>query len=250
MDDVGVTVVRFANGVEAWLKPTDFKNDQVLFSLNAPGGTSLAPPADYPEASLATALVSSAGAGGLKALDLQKVLTGKLVSARPYIGLSSQGLSGSAAPAQLETALQLLYQEFTAPGDDAESFALLKKQLAAAVSNRGRAPRQDLRREAAADQLLGTLHVAAADAGAGRDAEPREDDRVLQGALRQRRRLLVLHGRRLQGRRGDPAAGAVCRLAALHRQADIAVQGRRRSTSPKGRSRRKSRPGASRAGRR
>ena len=57
MDDVGVTVVRFANGVEAWLKPTDFKNDQVLFTLNALGGTSLAPPDDYAEASLATALV-------------------------------------------------------------------------------------------------------------------------------------------------------------------------------------------------
>ena len=142
MDNVGVTVVRFANGVEAWLKPTDFKNDQVLFSLNAPGGASLAPPSDYPEASLAVALVSAAGAGGLKALDLQKVLTGKLVSARPNIGLSSHGVSGSAAPAQLETALQLLYQEFTAPGDDAESFTLLKKQLAAAVANRGRAPGQ------------------------------------------------------------------------------------------------------------
>jgi len=89
IDDVGVTVVRFANGVEAWLKPTDFKNDQVLFSLNAQGGSSLAPPSDYPEASLATALVSAAGAGGLKALDLQKVLTGKIVTARPYIGLSS-----------------------------------------------------------------------------------------------------------------------------------------------------------------
>ncbi len=142
IDNVGVTVVRFANGVEAWLKPTDFKNDQVVFALNAPGGSSLAPPADYTEATLATALVSTAGAGGLKALDLQKVLTGKLVSARPYIGLSSHGLSGSAAPAQLETALQLLYQEFSAPGDDEESFALLKKQLAAAVANRGRAPGQ------------------------------------------------------------------------------------------------------------
>jgi zinc protease len=142
LDDLGVTVVRFENGVEAWLKPTDFKNDQIVFSLNASGGSSLAPPADFVEASLATALVSAAGAGGLKALDLQKVLTGKLVSARPFIGLSTHGVSGSAAPAQLETALQLLYQEFTAPGDDAESFALLKKQLEAAVSNRGRAPQQ------------------------------------------------------------------------------------------------------------
>ncbi|HXI31917.1 MAG TPA: insulinase family protein, partial [Vicinamibacterales bacterium] len=87
-------------------------------------------------------LVSEAGVGGLKATDLQKVLTGKLVVARPYIALSSHGVSGSAPPAQLETALQLLYQDVTAPGDDQESFALLKKQLDAAVANRGRSPGQ------------------------------------------------------------------------------------------------------------
>ena len=142
LEDIGVTIVRFSNGVEAWLKPTDFKNDQILFTLSALGGTSLAPPDDYVDASMATALVSAAGAGGLKAIDLQKVLTGKLVVARPYISLSSQGVSGSAPPAQLETALQLLYQEVTAPGSDQESFELLKRQLEAAVANRGRSPQQ------------------------------------------------------------------------------------------------------------
>ena len=34
---LGVTVVRFANGVEAWLKPTDFKNDQVVFTMDGAG---------------------------------------------------------------------------------------------------------------------------------------------------------------------------------------------------------------------
>jgi zinc protease len=142
LDDIGVTIVKFSNGVEAWLKPTDFKNDQILFTLNAPGGTSLAAPDDFLDASMATALVSEAGVGGLKATDLQKVLTGKLVVARPYIALSSHGVSGSAPPAQLETALQLLYQDVTAPGDDQEAFALLRKQLDAAVANRGRSPGQ------------------------------------------------------------------------------------------------------------
>jgi zinc protease len=142
IDDLGVTVVRFANGVEAWLKPTDFKNDQVIFSLNASGGSSLAPQSDFIEASLADDFVSMSGVGKLKALDLQKVLTGKLASARPLIGLSSHGISGSAVPAELETALQLLYQEFTAPGDDADAFPLLKRQLEAAVANRGRSPNQ------------------------------------------------------------------------------------------------------------
>src|SRR5262245_48379731 len=142
IDSIGVTVVKFANGVEAWLKPTDFKNDQILFSLNASGGVSLAPPADYAEASMAAGYVGLAGVGGMKALDMQKVLAGKLASARPFMSLSQHGIGGSAAPAQLETALQLLYQTFTAPGDDPEAFALLKRQLDAMLANRGRSPGQ------------------------------------------------------------------------------------------------------------
>ena len=50
IEALGVTVVRFSNGVEAWFKPTDFKNDEVMFSLVSPGGSSLAPPDQYFEA--------------------------------------------------------------------------------------------------------------------------------------------------------------------------------------------------------
>jgi zinc protease len=103
---------------------------------------SLAGQADYAEASLSSAYVGLAGIGGIKALDLEKVLAGKLASARPYTSLSTHGISGSAAPAQLETGMQLLYQTFMAPGDDPESFALLKRQLEAMLANRGRSPGQ------------------------------------------------------------------------------------------------------------
>ena len=50
------------------------------------------------------------GVGGLKPIDLQKMLRGTHRRASPFIGLSTHGISGSAAPAELETALQLLYQ--------------------------------------------------------------------------------------------------------------------------------------------
>ena len=142
IDDLGVTVVRFSNGVEAWLKPTDFKNDQVLFTLNSLGGASLAAPADYPEATLSPAYIELSGAGGLKPGDIARSLTGKLVSANSYISLSTHGIQGSAPPAQLETALQLFHQRFVAPGDDPDAFGLLKRQLDAMVANRGRAPAQ------------------------------------------------------------------------------------------------------------
>src|SRR5439155_12011785 len=142
LDKLGITVVSFGNGIEAWLKPTDFKNDQIIFTLTAKGGTSLAPPSDYIEASLSSAYVNLSGIGGLKSLDIQKLLAGKLASARPFMSLSSHGISGSAAPAQLETALQLLHETFMQPGDDPEAFALMKRQLEASVANRGRSPGQ------------------------------------------------------------------------------------------------------------
>ena len=168
--DVGVTVVRFANGVEAWLKPTDFKNDQVLFTLDAPGGASLAPPRRLsPRRRSRRRYVGLSGVGGLKALDLQKLLAGKLASALAVHRRCRRTASPAArAPAQLETALQLLYQDFTAPGDDPEAFALLKRQL----DGGGRQPRTvaaaGLRREARAGQHVEPLHVAAADARARR----------------------------------------------------------------------------------
>jgi zinc protease len=136
VDEVGLTIVRFANGVEAWLKPTDFKNDQVVFALQAKGGTSLAPAPEYFEASLSAAYVNLSGAAGLKALDVQKLLAGKLAGATPFASLSTHGFNGSAAPAQLETALQLLYARFTQPGNDPDAFELLKRQLHSFVVNR------------------------------------------------------------------------------------------------------------------
>ncbi|HJR61834.1 MAG TPA: insulinase family protein [Vicinamibacterales bacterium] len=138
--ELGVTVVRFANGVEAWLKPTDFKNDEVLYSLAAPGGASVAPPDNFVEALLAPALVQVSGVGGHRAVDLQKLLAGKLAHANPSISLSTHAITGSARPGDLETGLQLLHLNFTSPGNDDEAFENIKKQLDAMYANREQNP--------------------------------------------------------------------------------------------------------------
>ncbi|MDR1990104.1 MAG: insulinase family protein [Acidobacteriaceae bacterium] len=142
LPDIGVTIVKFSNGVEAWLKPTDFKNDQVLFSMYSLGGASLASPDDYLQARFATQYIGLSGLNGIRAVDLTKLLAGKLASASPYIRSATHGISGSASPADLETGLQLLYQEFVAPGDDPDSLVLMKRQLEASLANRGRNPGQ------------------------------------------------------------------------------------------------------------
>ena len=138
--EIGVTVLTLSNGVEAWLKPTDFKNDQVVFTAYAKGGTSLASPAEYRDASLGPTLVGLSGVGGLTPVDLDKLLAGKTAGAAPFMGSATHGISGAAAPTDLETAMQLLYLNFTAPDHTAEGFELMKRRLRAALANQAQSP--------------------------------------------------------------------------------------------------------------
>ena len=140
LPDVGVTVVTFANGVEAWLKPTDFKNDEVRFTMYAMGGSSRANEDTFLDAALSTSLIGLSGMGGFQELELNRMLAGRPATARPFVSHSTHGISGSASPAELETAFQLLHLAFTDPNDDEAALALLKRQLGSAVVNRGQNP--------------------------------------------------------------------------------------------------------------
>lgn len=138
--ELGVTVLTLSNGVEAWLKPTDFKNDQVVFTAYSKGGTSTVDEAGYRDASLSSTLVGLSGIGGFNPVDLGKLLAGKNAGASAFIGSSTHGVSGNATPRDLETALQLLYLQFTAPNTTSEGFELMKRRLAVQLANQAQNP--------------------------------------------------------------------------------------------------------------
>ncbi|MBC8053545.1 MAG: insulinase family protein [Sphingobacteriaceae bacterium] len=140
IDEIGVTELRLSNGVKVILKPTDFKNDEIAFSAFSPGGTSLYPDADFQSASYASTIVTRGGVGEFNSIQLPKLLTGKRVSVNPYISERTEGISGSAAPKDLETALQLTYLYFTAPRKDAEMFQAMVAQTKGVLANRSSDP--------------------------------------------------------------------------------------------------------------
>ena len=137
---INVTEWKLSNGVRVLVKPTDFKADEVLFSAQSPGGSSLASDADYMSASLASQIIPRGGLGQFSAVDLQKKLTGKVASASVTIGETSEGLSGRASPKDIETMFQLIYLDFTAPRRDTAVFVALKNQVAPYLENRGSSP--------------------------------------------------------------------------------------------------------------
>ncbi|MEG2030053.1 MAG: insulinase family protein, partial [Janthinobacterium sp.] len=105
---IGVTELTLGNGVRVLLKPTDFKNDQVLMGSTRFGGQSLFGDADIYNARYASAIVGSMGLKDLGPLDLQKVLAGKTVNVGASLGELSEGFGGSSSSADVEAMLQLV----------------------------------------------------------------------------------------------------------------------------------------------
>ena len=135
VEPLGATEVTLANGIKVILKPTDFKQEEVLFSAFSPGGSSLVPDKDYFDAVAADAIVNLSGVGNFDIIALQKKLAGKSVRVEPSIGELTEGFSGSAATKDIETLLQLVYLYFTAPRADESAMALYKQQRAAMLQN-------------------------------------------------------------------------------------------------------------------
>ncbi|HEY1025349.1 MAG TPA: insulinase family protein [Sphingobacteriaceae bacterium] len=140
VNEIGITELTLSNGVKVVLKPTDFKNDQILFAATSPGGTSLASDENYLSAAQAASLVDASGISEFDATQLSKLLTGKVVNVTPGVSSLREGLSGSAAPKDLETALQLTYLYFTQPRKDANVFKTQLDEMRTVLAGRPAQP--------------------------------------------------------------------------------------------------------------
>lgn len=120
--EFGFTELQFANGTKIVLKPTDFKNDEIVMTAFSPGGISLYPDQDVMSATLASMIVSQSGLGSYDFTGLQKKLSGNTAKLSPYISDIREGVSGSCTPKDLETMLQLNYLYFTGIRRDEDAF--------------------------------------------------------------------------------------------------------------------------------
>ena len=135
IEKIGATELRLKNGVRVILKPTNFKNDQILFAANSLGGTSRYDLTDFQTARFASTLVNLGGTGEFSQVQLGKFLAGKALNVSPYISELGEGVSGSTAPQDLETALQLLHSYFTQPRRDPDVVAGFLSNQKSALAN-------------------------------------------------------------------------------------------------------------------
>ncbi len=136
----GITEWTLSNGARVILKPTDFKQDEVLMRAYSPGGSSLAANDDYVSQEAAATIIGIGGLGRYSNNELGKVMTGKVATASAQIGELEEGISGRASTKDLESLFQLTYLRFTAPRADPAIFAVLTSQMKTMMANQRAQP--------------------------------------------------------------------------------------------------------------
>ncbi|HOP02851.1 MAG TPA: insulinase family protein [Tenuifilaceae bacterium] len=134
-----------SNGVKVIVKPTDFKEDEVMLSAYSPGGYSLVDDKDVPTAQMVSNTAIMSGISSFSRVDLEKMLAGKIVSVNPYIGENEEGFSGSCSPNDLETMLQMVHLYFTKPRFDETAFNAYISRIQAILQNASSNPQMIFR---------------------------------------------------------------------------------------------------------
>lgn len=139
----GTTEWVLSNGVRVILKPTTYKKDEVLMTAFSAGGSSKVKNiADQYSAAVAANVVSNNGLANYSAIDLGKMLTGKIANVNPAISLYEEGFNGNSSVKDMETMLQLVHLYFTATRKDDNAYASMLNMYKATLANSATDPRK------------------------------------------------------------------------------------------------------------
>jgi zinc protease len=129
-----------SNGARVIVKPTDFKDDEILFTAYSLGGSSLYGPTDDVSAELAPSVMKLSGLGKFDKISLDKQLAGKSVSVSPFLGELTAGLNGGSSVKDVETLFKLIYMNFTQQRTDQAAFNSFMVRARASLQNNKTSP--------------------------------------------------------------------------------------------------------------
>ncbi len=117
----GITELTLSNGLRVLLKPTEFKQDEILFTAFSNGGQSLYNDKQFISAAYAGDMTSVTGIGDFSPVDLRKALAGKNVYVAASVGVYEEKLYAQAKTSEAAELMQIVHLNMTAPRYDAEA---------------------------------------------------------------------------------------------------------------------------------
>ena len=130
----GITTMTLSNGATVRLKPTSFKNNEVLFNAFSLGGEwAYGDTADV-NVRLMDQVIEDCALGGHTINQLNRMMSGRQLGISFILNDANEQLRGGCQSADLETLLQLCYLYFTDVSIDEEAFLGLKTRVRSQLS--------------------------------------------------------------------------------------------------------------------
>lgn len=136
-DKLGIEELELSNGAKVILKPTDFKEDEILVKAYSEGGASLISDKDFYSSEFAANAVSEGGLGEFKKNELSKVLAGSVVGLAPSINEYTEEFDGQSSKKDLEKLFQITNMYFTDTRKDGEAFKSFLQRITPYIQNHG-----------------------------------------------------------------------------------------------------------------
>ena len=121
-DKLGTTTYTLSNNAIVCIKPTDFKNDEILLKGSRFGGFSLYDGPDYQSGQWCNNVVEEMGYGKFSNTDLSKFLAGKIANVMPSVVEYTEYIDGNSSIKDMETMFKLLYLKCSSPRKDETAF--------------------------------------------------------------------------------------------------------------------------------
>ncbi|PHX85099.1 MAG: peptidase M16 [Opitutia bacterium] len=129
VEDLGITLVTFANGVRVNLKPTPFEASRIILSARIGDGILTQPLTQPGLTTYANMTLNAGGLGRHSTDDLRRLLAGKTAGAALNVAGDALVVTGTTNPADLLLQLQLMAAKITDPGYRAEAARQAEKSL-------------------------------------------------------------------------------------------------------------------------
>lgn len=134
-ESLGYTEWTLKNGIKVVVRPSTLKADEVVINAASKGGCSMLNDDEYYHGQFLGMVMSQSGVGKFSATELNKQLAGKSAWVSTAVAAYEHAINAGGSPKDIETILQLVYLNFTAPRFDEGDLNNLKKMYAPYFAN-------------------------------------------------------------------------------------------------------------------
>ena len=117
-ESLGYTEWTLKNGIKVVVRPSTLKADEVFVTATSKGGLSMLTDEEYYQGAFLGMVMGQSGISKFSATELAKQLSGKSAYASLGAGEYEHSVNAGGSPKDIETILQLVYLNFTAPRFD------------------------------------------------------------------------------------------------------------------------------------